>query len=103
MGRRKTYLLRLGHKAPIHERVEIGRVCAGIDCAVSWHNTDVAIVLLIEATSFDDCYAMREAFGKSDCQSQASCATADYDIVKGVVVANLVGASRIPIVCGSSH
>ena len=55
-------LERLGHEAPIDERIDVGRIGAGEEGGIARDDTDIAIVLFVVAASFNDCDASRTIF-----------------------------------------
>lgn len=75
----------LSHETPVDERIDIGRVGAGVEGSIARNNTDVAIVLFVKATSFDNSDAPRTVLGKSSCHSQTSSTASDDDVVESVI------------------
>jgi hypothetical protein len=57
--------LGLGDKAPINKRLDVCYHICGVSRTESWDLTQVAIINLIEASSFDDCNRDARIFSKA--------------------------------------
>lgn len=77
------YLLWLGHKPPVDQRLIIVWIGTGIEARVARHGTSVAIVDLVEASCFNNCNTDSRVGSKSRSDGESSSASADYHIVEG--------------------
>ena len=72
-------------KSPVNKGLGIVGSGARIEGAISGYDTDVAIVDLVESSSFDDSDAEGRISGETGGNGQATCARPDDDIIKGSI------------------